>query len=102
MARSINVEQKKRGRPATGQDRNIGVRLPDALIAEVDEWASQREITRSEAVRLLVKRGLLNDLADAAEMQAKPSDRQELTVSELLTEVFRERPQYIAECDFPA
>jgi metal-responsive CopG/Arc/MetJ family transcriptional regulator len=32
--------------------------LPDELIAEVDRWAEERELTRSEAIRALIEQGL--------------------------------------------
>jgi hypothetical protein len=53
--------RKKRGRPATGQDPVVAVRLSRALIKEIDGWgARQDEVTstRSEAVRRLVEIGL--------------------------------------------
>ncbi len=34
------------------------VRLPAGLTAEIDAWANDREISRSEAIRRLVERGL--------------------------------------------
>ena len=58
MAKSISVKQKKRGRPATGVRPIIGLRLSDSDIARVDRWAAEHEVSRSEAVRLLIERGL--------------------------------------------
>jgi Arc/MetJ-type ribon-helix-helix transcriptional regulator len=58
MAKSIKVNQKKRGRPATGRDPVSAVRLPAALTAVVDEWAQNHEANRSEAIRRLVELGL--------------------------------------------
>src|SRR5258706_8542990 len=58
MAKSIKVNQKKRGRPATGRDPVSAVRLPAALTAAVDEWAEDHEANRSEAIRRLVELGL--------------------------------------------
>jgi hypothetical protein len=58
MAKSIKVIQRPRGRPATGRDKHITARFPDASIADVDAWAVSMEITRSEAFRRLVELGL--------------------------------------------
>jgi metal-responsive CopG/Arc/MetJ family transcriptional regulator len=58
MAKSIKVNQKKRGRPATGRDPVSAVRLPVELTAEVDKWAEGHKANRSEAIRRLVEIGL--------------------------------------------
>jgi hypothetical protein len=58
MAKSIKVNQKKRGRPATGRDPVSAVRLPAELTAAVDKWGQDHETNRSEAIRRLVELGL--------------------------------------------
>jgi len=60
MAKSIKVQPKKRGRPATGKDPLIGARFPPPLIEAIDAWgaASEQPMTRSEAIRRLVEMGL--------------------------------------------
>jgi hypothetical protein len=58
MAKSIKVNQKKRGRPATGRDPVSAVRLPAELTAAVDQWGENHEANRSEAIRRLVEIGL--------------------------------------------
>jgi Arc/MetJ-type ribon-helix-helix transcriptional regulator len=59
MPKSIPVNTKRRGRPATGQDPVSAVRLPANLTKEVDSWASKNDAaTRSEAIRRLVELGL--------------------------------------------
>jgi hypothetical protein len=61
MAKSISVNKKKkgRGRPATGHDPAVAVRLPKPVISAVDKWATHNDIkSRSEAFRLLVGYGL--------------------------------------------
>ena len=59
MKKSIKVApKKKRGRPATGKDPHVAARMPQALITEVEDWASRNEATRSEAIRRLVEIGL--------------------------------------------
>jgi len=59
MAKPASLKpKKKRGRPATGKDPLVGVRMPPALIAQVDAWASYQATGRSEALRRLVEIGL--------------------------------------------
>jgi hypothetical protein len=55
-----NVPQKKRGRPATGQDPHISLRLPVETIAAAEAWAAQQpdKPTRSEALRRLIDLGM--------------------------------------------
>jgi hypothetical protein len=61
MAKSISVKRKKRGRPATGTDPFVGVRLPPALINTIDAWGKrQGTASRSEAIRALIERGLVD------------------------------------------
>ena len=57
---SITVTPKKRGRPATGQDPVLTVRLPLTLRSMVETWAKQQKDTpsRSEAIRRLIEAGL--------------------------------------------
>lgn len=52
------VKPKKRGRPATGKDPLIGFRAPPHLTLEIDTLAVSEGITRSEAIRRLVEKGL--------------------------------------------
>jgi Ribbon-helix-helix protein, copG family len=59
MAKSIKAHLKKRrGRPATGKDPSVSVRLPQSVIDEVEVWAAQKGGGRSEAIRRLVEIGL--------------------------------------------
>jgi len=59
MAKSIPVNVKRRGRPATGQNPVSAVRLPTDLTAKIDAWAEKHgSHTRSEAIRRLVELGL--------------------------------------------
>jgi predicted DNA binding CopG/RHH family protein len=52
---SIPVTRKKRGRPATGQDPTITVRLAPETISAVEGWAERRGISRSEAIRHMIE-----------------------------------------------
>jgi Arc/MetJ-type ribon-helix-helix transcriptional regulator len=59
MKKSILVNAKRRGRPATGQDPVSAVRLPSDLTIEIDNWARKNDAdSRSEAIRRLVELGL--------------------------------------------
>lgn len=58
MAKSIKVLPKKRGRPATGKDPFVGIRLPPSMIEMIDKWAEADSVTRSEAMRRLIEAGL--------------------------------------------
>ena len=53
------VIQKKRGRPSTGRDPPLPVRLPLKLVQRIDGWAKQYQgMNRSAAVRCLLELGL--------------------------------------------
>lgn len=58
MRKSINVTQKKRGRPATGHDPFLTARVPQDVIDAIEAWAAASDISRSEAVRRLLELGL--------------------------------------------
>jgi hypothetical protein len=61
VAKTISVKQKKRrrGRPATGHDPFVGIRLPPDLIEAIDAWGKQEHApSRSEAIRRLLEQGL--------------------------------------------
>ncbi|GAN61585.1 hypothetical protein ACI01nite_25220 [Acetobacter cibinongensis] len=58
MNASINGNQKKRGRPATGERSHIAARVSEEEIKEIDEWAAKRGVTRAEAIRQLLQLGL--------------------------------------------
>jgi len=45
------VIPKKRGRPATGKDPVVTVRLPAILVQQIDDWAEVHGVTRSDAIR---------------------------------------------------
>jgi Arc/MetJ-type ribon-helix-helix transcriptional regulator len=58
MKKSIPVKPK-RGRPATGRDPFVGIRLPPQLLVEIKKWSGQHDAaSRSEAIRRLVELGL--------------------------------------------
>jgi Ribbon-helix-helix protein, copG family len=60
MARkSIKVIPKKRGRPATGKDPLVALRLPPETTKAIDDWGERNGLaSRSETIRELINRGL--------------------------------------------
>ena len=48
------VKKRSRGRPATGHDRPITVRLPEKLIRKLDKQAAAESKPRSEVIRALL------------------------------------------------
>jgi len=58
--KSKRAKPKKRGRPATGKDPLVGVRLPTERIKQIDVWAKREGVaSRSEAIRRLVDQSLV-------------------------------------------
>jgi hypothetical protein len=53
----ISVIRKKRGRPPTGQDPVLAVRLSPPLRSEIENWAKRQndKPSRSEAIRRLIE-----------------------------------------------
>jgi Arc/MetJ-type ribon-helix-helix transcriptional regulator len=68
--KSVNKRRRKiRGRPATGQDPVVPVRLPSELIKKIDAWGNKQHKptqSRSEAIRSLVETGLARTVAAQA------------------------------------
>ncbi len=58
LAMSIKDKPKKRGRPATGKNPLVGVRMAPELTKAVDAWAAKNEHTRASAIRHFVEQGL--------------------------------------------
>jgi hypothetical protein len=54
------VQSKKRGRPATGVNQSIGVRLTPKTIEDLDVWRAKQPGVpgRPEAIRQLIEAGL--------------------------------------------
>ena len=59
VPRSISVIPKKRGRPATGRDPVIPVRLPPKMIEQLEELAARRKATRSQVIREFLRKALV-------------------------------------------
>jgi hypothetical protein len=58
MKKSISVKRKKRGRPPTGVDPFVGVRLPSKMIERIDELAVSQATNRSEVIRGMLEQAL--------------------------------------------
>src|ERR1700737_2267122 len=82
MKKSIKVMPKKRrGRPATGKDPQVVIRMPATLISAIDSWGEANGAIRSEAIRRLVELGLT--VKTPARPASKPGRR--LRARELAT-----------------
>jgi peptidase M41-like protein len=51
----LGKTEKKRGRPATGRDPSVTIRIPSPLLAWINEQAEQYEIGRSDMIRRLIE-----------------------------------------------
>jgi hypothetical protein len=49
---------RRPGRPATGKDPLISLRIPEEIREEVTAWGIQRGMNRSKAIRALIEIGL--------------------------------------------
>jgi hypothetical protein len=58
MAKVIKGITKKRGRRTTGRDPMMTLRMPVGLRRTIERWAARKDVTRSEAIRALILRGL--------------------------------------------
>jgi hypothetical protein len=52
------VMMRKRRRRGTGKDPLIAARFPPQLVLQIDRYAKENKISRSEALRALVLRSL--------------------------------------------
>jgi len=87
--------RKKRGRPRTGHDEMVGVRLPKKLLRAVDRYAEKLfPYTRSAVIRLAVEnlirpphlRALARDLRDIKIEGQLADDEQKLEQGQGLAE----------------
>jgi hypothetical protein len=56
---NIGKTEKRRGRPATGRDPTVTIRLPAALLEWIDSQAQKNETGRSEMIRRLIEESRL-------------------------------------------
>jgi nucleoid-associated protein YgaU len=50
----MKAVKPKVGRPATGRDPLVGIRLPQATLDQIDAWALDQKTTRSKTIRGLI------------------------------------------------
>jgi hypothetical protein len=69
---SIPVKQKRRGRPATGSDPLVGVRIPSVLTDAIDRFRAEKSPppTRSETIRAILQ----SWLTDRGYLKPEPED----------------------------
>ena len=61
MDRQEKTISKKRGRPATGLNPFVGLRIEPELLAAIDEAAKAEGIGRTEMIRRLIRQALRID-----------------------------------------
>jgi len=64
MAKSIDVIRKKRGRPATGTQPLIALRMPPSERKAIEAWATQHKLTLSKAIRELCMLGIAGEMIE--------------------------------------
>lgn len=52
--KTVAPERRKPGRPATGRDPHVPLRLPQRLLDDIDRWRADSGMTRSAAIRHLI------------------------------------------------
>jgi hypothetical protein len=57
------MAKRKRGRPRTGHDPVLGVRVPGPMLRKIGKIAAALSTDRSGAVRWLIEQGLVSDMA---------------------------------------
>lgn len=81
---------KKRGRPATGRDPLVAVRMPEWLLKKIDEWdkyAASGAQRRSILIRRLVGAGLQTLPGEADDPKKVKKPRRKKSKPELTTAV---------------
>jgi len=87
---------KKRGRPATGVNPAVGVRLPPPLLRQLDRWRSERGlVNRPEAIRRLIEEGLRLASPRTVEINEAEAQPSTLTVRYIIDAVITLSP---AQC----
>jgi hypothetical protein len=52
------IRKKRAGRPATGRDPNVGIRIPKKVIVVIDRMAREQHTTRAAIIREIVMKHL--------------------------------------------
>jgi hypothetical protein len=72
----LSKKKRGRGRPATGFDPMVGLRMPLEERQAVEAWAAKQpeKLSLSRAIRRLVQLGLAADARTAVKRTSKPKD----------------------------
>jgi len=57
-SQQVSFKKNKGGRPATGKGTLVGVSFRPGMLAAIDEYCARSGLTRTDAVRALLKLGL--------------------------------------------
>ena len=49
-----SLSKKRRGPPPTGKGELVGVRLQPEMLAGIDQFVAEHDVTRPEAVRMII------------------------------------------------
>lgn len=74
-----SVRQTRRGRPPRGTSPAVAVRLDPEDLARIDRFAKSKGISRSQALRRLIRRGLSR--ASQTEETVQPRHRRKRQLS---------------------
>jgi Ribbon-helix-helix protein, copG family len=55
---TTSIRKRRVGRPATGRDPNVGIRIPKQVIVVIDRMARDQHTTRAAIVREIVMKHL--------------------------------------------
>jgi hypothetical protein len=58
-SQQVSFKKNKGGRPATGKGTLVGVSFRPGMIAAIDAYCERTGLTRTDAVRALLKLGLV-------------------------------------------
>ena len=51
---ATSLSKKRRGPPPTGKGELVGVRLQPEMLAGIDQFVAEHDVTRPEAVRMII------------------------------------------------
>jgi hypothetical protein len=93
----VSNKKRRRGRPATGQSPTVGLRLSADEIEAIDRFAAEQKITRSKALRVLLREGfaacLRRGRRDAMMRKRQAEDKAKLVEQVLAEAAVPDEPQ---------
>jgi hypothetical protein len=90
-------KRRKRGRPRTGRDTMIGVRLPASMIKKIGKLAEALSMNRSGAVRWLLEQGLDSGFAIMLLRQSRGRRKTDRVVQAYAAKIKAEAAQAAAD-----